>query len=271
MYEYLMRTWKYFKRTDVLRLNARPPRGTNGEWYLGGSIGSIALLLIFKILYFARQIVPIEINPASWADSCCDNSRPSSTLYLHSRFHAKRSRARIRTLSCRPPSILPSFDPRQSPSPRSNRTTTANLILRSSNSFSIPTFPLSFHHSSPRVCSSCFTRYLPIFFHSLLTPSLSLSFSFPRLQFDSRRQICKIADIFPRVASKIVPPWSRPFVSSYPRIYPRRGGKISTSMRHPFIIVSSSSFSSSFSLEIDGWIDSRNRAAIIRVIIETVV
>lgn len=136
-----------------------------------------ALLLIFKILYFARQIVPIEINPASWADSCCDNSRPSSTLYLHSRFHAKRSRARIRTLSCRPPSILPSFDPRQSPSPRSNRTTTANLILRSSNSFSIPTFPLSFHHSSPRVCSSCFTRYLPIFFHSLLTPSLSLSVS----------------------------------------------------------------------------------------------
>lgn len=34
---------------------------------------------------------------------------------------------------------------------------------------------LPFHHSSLRVRSSCFTRYLPIFFHSLLTLSLSLS------------------------------------------------------------------------------------------------
>lgn len=31
VYEYLTRTWKYFKRMDVLRLNARPSRGTNGE------------------------------------------------------------------------------------------------------------------------------------------------------------------------------------------------------------------------------------------------
>lgn len=50
------------------------------------SRGSITRVfpLIFKILYFTQQIVPIEINPPGWADSCCDNScpLPASPLLL---------------------------------------------------------------------------------------------------------------------------------------------------------------------------------------------
>lgn len=150
----------------------------------------LLLLLIFKILYFAQQIVPIEINPPSWADSCCDNSRyPPPCL-------SSRSRTKPRANPHQPaPSVvdpfaadLPPSNPRQSLRPAS-ASATAELILYSSNSSSIlgrrcPTFPTNipypspfslslfpppFHYSSPvRVHFSCFPRYLPIFLYFLL-------------------------------------------------------------------------------------------------------
>lgn len=182
VYEYLTRTWKYFKRMDVLRLNARPSRGTNGEWYLGAP-SPLALLLIFEILYFARQIVPIEINPASWADSCCDNSRPSSTLSPSPQSIPREAKPRANPH--RPPSpILPA-------NPSVHRTTTANLILRSSNSFSIPcsvdapTFPTVRPTYPSTILLSAFALLVSPaicqYFSILFSLSLCLCLWFPRL------------------------------------------------------------------------------------------
>lgn len=178
MYEYLTRTWKYFKRTDVLRLNARPPRGTNGEWYLGSSIGSIALLLIFKILYFARQIVPIEINPASWADSCCDNSRPSSTLYLQSIPREAKPRANPHPL------LSPPFDPPLLRSPPIPLPPFESNHHRQPYS---PQFKLLFHPDLSSILPPFFSPRSLFLFHPLFanifpfsSHSLSLSLSVSR-------------------------------------------------------------------------------------------
>lgn len=107
----------------------------------------LLLLLIFKILYFAQQIVPIEINPPSWADSCCDNSRHPPPC-LSSRSHTKpRANPHQPAPSVVDPlaADLPPSNPRQSLRPAS-ASATAELILYSSNSSSIlgrrcPTFP----------------------------------------------------------------------------------------------------------------------------------
>lgn len=128
----------------------------------------LLLLLIFKILYFAQQIVPIEINPPSWADSCCDNSRyPPPCL-------SSRSRTKPRANPHQPaPSVvdpfaadLPPSNPRQSLRPAS-ASATAELILYSSNSSSIlgrrcPTFPTNIPYPSP--LSLSFSSTLPLFF-----------------------------------------------------------------------------------------------------------
>lgn len=62
-------------RGNILRRRALR-RASRAEQMAGDISGLYRVFpLIFKILYFTQQIVPIEINPPAWADSCCDNSR----------------------------------------------------------------------------------------------------------------------------------------------------------------------------------------------------
>jgi len=126
--------------------------------------------LIFKILYFTQQIVPIEINPPAWADSCCDNSRgpvPSPTLLLHHRRHSRARRfvvaysLQFKVLySTR---LHPLFH--SAPLPCSRRCSTFPTIVEPTNFSLASRISPNPSRSFPSRCVwfSCFLRRSPIF------------------------------------------------------------------------------------------------------------
>lgn len=85
-------------RGNILRRRARSLRRVSRAEQMASDISGLYRVfpLIFKILYFTQQIVPIEINPPAWADSCCDNSRHPRTSTYPLFYHRRHSRARYR-------------------------------------------------------------------------------------------------------------------------------------------------------------------------------